>query len=129
MIRHSYFETNDLSLAAALAAVGIPFSEETPFVKTKTVNGETYKFFFQEGSPCGTYRTGFLVGAWNDEQFHLNNPEHPFAYIKCAFNNRNGLLDVVKKSQDLVVIERNGKIAIISKNASDDLKEKIFSQM
>jgi len=129
MNRTSYLETSDLNLTAALLALGIPASEETPFVKIKTVKGEQYKFFLQESSICGKYKTGEMMIAWNDPAFADNNPEHPLAYIKCANSNREGLLDVVKQSVELIVIEKNGKMAIINKGASKEFQDKIFSQI
>lgn len=128
MNRESYIEINDLSLVSCLLALGIPFCEQ-PFIKVKTVKGEQYKFFLQESSTCGEFQTLKMMNAWNDPQFHIDNPEHPLAYMKCAYTNRNGLLDVVNQSVELVVIEKNGKKAIISKDASEDLKAKIFSQL
>lgn len=127
--RLSYIETSDLSLCAALLALGIPFNEETPYIKTKTTYGEKYRFFLQEISVCGKYDTQKMINAWYDDDFHKSNSEHPFAYIKCAFKNREGLLDKVNKDSSLVIIERNGKLVIISENASKELQEKIFSEL
>lgn len=125
----AYIEIQDISLVAALLAVGIPFIEDTPYLKIRTGNDNfQYKFFLQEGSICGCYDTQKLVRGWNDPQFHIDNPEHPFAYLKCAFMNREGLLDKVKQDLGMVVIEKQGKLAVISKNASPDLQQKIFSQ-
>jgi hypothetical protein len=129
MQRDSYFETADLNLVASLLSLGILPNSDNPFVKIKTVKGEQYKFFLQESSQCGTYHTGDMIKAWSDPDFANNNPEHPFAYMKCANLNREGLLDVVKKSEELVVIEKNGKIAVINKNASKEFQDKIFSQI
>lgn len=127
--RESYIEIQDLALCAALLAMGIPFCEKTPFVKIKTQHSEYYKFFMDSKSLCGQYNTLELIANWNDTKFHEDNPEHPFAYIKCAFKNREGLLDKVNQSCELIVIERNGKLAIISKNASKELQDRIFSQL
>jgi hypothetical protein len=129
MNRTAYIETNDLSLAAGLLALGIPPHDELPFVKTKTSSGEQYRFLFQETSICGKYDCNRMMQEWNNDNFHVENPDHPFAYIKCAFKNRNGLLDVVKQANELIIIEKNGKLAIISKNASEELQQKIFSQL
>lgn len=128
-MRHLFIETNDLALASALLALGIPFFEGTPFMKTRTAKGESYTFLFQEQSNCGTFKTGEMIRAWNDPTFHEKNPEHPFSYISCAYRNKEALLDKVKGGLELVIIEKNGKIAIISKNASADLQHKIFSQL
>lgn len=127
--RSSYYETTDLALAAALLSMDIPFCEEIPFAKIKTPNGEQYKFFFQERSRDNQFSTGDMVKNWNNDQFYKENPDHPLAYLKCFTINRNGLLDAIKQSTEFVVIEKNGKLAIISKNASKDLQDKIFSQM
>ncbi len=127
--RDSFIETNDLALASALLALGIPFHDETPFIKTRSTRGEQFTFFFQEVSNCGNFKTLQMIAAWNDQDFHLNNPEHPLSYIRCAYKNKEGLLDKVNQNLDLVVIEKNGKMVIISKNASKDLQEKVFSQL
>lgn len=126
--RDAFYQTNDLALTAALLALGIPFWT-TPFLKTRTTRGDSYTFFLQEVSNCGQFKTLDMSAAWNDETFHEKNPNHVFSYIKCAFKNREGLLDKVNQGLDMVVIEKNGKMAIISKNASTDLQTKIFSQL
>lgn len=129
MNRTSYFETTDISLASALLSMGIDFCAEIPFAKIKTPNGEQYKFFFTERSNDGQFATGEMIKNWNNENFYKENPDHPLAYLKCFTINRNGLLDAIKQSVEFVVIEKNGKLAVISKNASRELQEKIFSQM
>jgi hypothetical protein len=127
---YSYIKVQNLSLAAALLAIGIPFDEATPFMTTKKLDGSSETlFFFKETSMCGQYGTLQMINAWNDSSFHINNPEHPFAYIACAFKNRDGLLDKVKQSADMVVIEKNGKLAVISKAASLETQNKVFSQL
>jgi hypothetical protein len=127
---YSYIKVQNLSLAAALLAIGIPFDEATPFITTKKLDGSSETlFFFKDVSMCGQYGTLQMINAWNDPNFHINNPEHPFAYISCAFKNRDGLLDKVKQSADMVVIEKNGKLAVISKSASLETQNKVFSQL
>lgn len=128
MQRESYIEVNDLSLVSCLLDLGIPFCDE-PFIKVKTERGEQYKFFLKGESECGLYKTLDMIKAWYDEKFHVQNPEHPLAHMKCAYTNRNGLLDVINKQVELVVIEKNGKKAVISKNASEELKRKILSEL
>jgi hypothetical protein len=128
MNRESFISINSLALASALLAVGVPFCD-TPFMKSRTLKGEQYTFFFKESSACGAYQTLDLLKAWDDPLFHERNPEHPLSYIRCAYQNKEGLLDKVNQGLDLVVIEKNGKMAIISKNASADLQNKVFSQL
>jgi hypothetical protein len=127
--KEAYIETSDLSLAAALLAMGIAPNPTQPYAKTKSVHGERYRFFFNDTSECGSYSTMKLINAWEDDQFCVNEPEHPFSYIKAAFQNREGLLDTINKHPGYVVVEKNGKMAIISKNASEEFQQKIFSQL
>ncbi len=111
--------TTNTSLAAALTAVGIPLSDR-PFLKIvgDGVRGERTMWFFDAQSPCGKYKTKELIAAWGDDAWHLANPEHPFAYIKCALSNRERLVDKVKQGVPLACVKRRGKIAFIPLNAT-----------
>ena len=116
--------TSNTGLAAALSAVGIPLAEK-PFVRVvgDGVRGERVVWFFEPQSPDGKYQTKELVNAWHDESWHLANPEHPFAYIKCALMNREQLVDKVKQDVPLACVKRRGKIALIPLNASAKTEE------
>ena len=116
--------TTNTSLAAALTAVGIPLSEK-PFLKVvgDGVHGERTVWFFEPQSPCGKYKTRELIAAWGDDAWHLANPEHPFAYIKCALSNRERLVDKVKQDVPLACVKRRGKIAFIPLDASPRTEE------
>lgn len=130
MQRHTQtYSTQSLAVAAALASVGIPFNSEIPFIKSRTTKGETYTFFFTDASACGKYRTGDLMKAWENPAFHEDYPEHPLSFIRCAFANREALLDKTKQDAALVVIEKGGKLAILSENASPELQTKVFAKL
>ena len=111
--------TSNTCLAAALAAVGIPLAEK-PFVRVvgDGIRGERVVWFFDQQSPDGNFETKELITAWNDDAWHLANPEHPFAYIKCALKNREQLVDKVKQDVPLACVKRRGKIAILPLDAS-----------
>lgn len=111
--------TSNTCLAAALTAVGILLAEK-PFVRVvgDGIRDERFVWFFEPQSPCGKFQTKQLIAAWNDESWHLANPEHPFAYIKCALLNRERLVDKVKQDVPLACIKRRGKIALLPLNAS-----------
>ena len=51
--------------------------------------------------------------AWNDDDWHHANPDHPFAYIKCALKNRERLVDKVKQNVPLACVKRRGKIPLL----------------
>jgi hypothetical protein len=69
-------------------------------------------------SQCGKFQTKALIEGWNDDAWHLANPEHPFACIKCALLNRQRLVDKVKQHVPLACVKRRGKIAFIPLDAS-----------
>lgn len=124
--RTAYYSTNDLNLAAALLSIGVETAKE-PFTVHRSIKSEQkiYTFYFKEVSNCGKYRTSELIKIWNDPELY-NNSEHPFAYMKCLIENRNGLLDVINKAVEFITIEKNGKILVITKGASQELQDKLF---
>jgi hypothetical protein len=121
--------TSNTCLAAALTAIGVPLAEK-PFMQVVDTGGrERTVWFFAPVSLCGKYRSAKLIAAWNDEQWHLANPEHPFAYIKCAMINRERLVDKIKRKAPLVAIRRRGKIALVPMNATPRQEELILRQL
>jgi hypothetical protein len=110
--------TSNTALAAALTAVGIPLAEK-PFITIvgDGIKGERLMWFFEARSTCGKYNTRELIAAWGDETWHDRNPEHPFAYIKCALSNREKLVDKVKQNTPLACLKKRGKIAFIPLDA------------
>ena len=111
--------TSNTSLAAALTAVGIPLAER-PFARVvgDGIRGDRLVWFFEPQSADGKFQTKELIEAWNDDGWHHANPEHPFAYIKCALKNRERLVDKVKQDVPLACVKRRGKIALLPLNAS-----------
>ena len=111
--------TSNTCLAAALTAVGIPLAEK-PFVRVvgDGIHGERTVWFFEPQSADNRFQTKELIEAWNDEAWHLANPEHPVAYIKCALMNRQRLVDKVKQDVPLGCLRRRGKIAFIPLDAT-----------
>ena len=111
--------TTNTCLAAALTAVGIPLAPK-PLAQVvgDGIKGERTIWFFDPVSLCGKYITKELIAAWNDESWHIRNPEHPFAYIKCALGNREKLVDKIKHNVALACVKRRDKVALIPLNSS-----------
>jgi len=111
--------TSNTDLAAALTAVGIPLAAK-PFVRVvgDDIRGERTVWFFEPQSEDGLFQTKALIEAWSKDAWHLANPDHPFAYIKCALLNRHRLVDKVKRDVPLGCVKRRGKIALIPLDAS-----------
>ena len=74
-------------------------------------------------------KTKELILAWDDEGWHTRNPEHPFAYLKVAFQNFERLTDYCRKGTPIAFVTKGSKIAFLSLNASDQLQEKVFKEL
>jgi hypothetical protein len=122
--------TSNTTLAAALTAIGIPLAEK-PFVRVvgDGIHTERTVWFFDPQSLDGRYQTKELISAWHDESWHHANPEHPFAYIKCALLNRERLVDKVKRDVPVACIKRRGKIALLPLDASPRTEELILRHL
>jgi hypothetical protein len=122
-------ETTNTKLAAALTAVGIPLNKDCPVRLLAGGNGRNHCFFFQEKSPCGDFITVELIKAWDDREWHLTHPEHPFAYLKVAFENAERLTDYVKKGTPIGTVTRGHKIGFLSLGASDAAQKIFFKEL
>jgi len=129
MIHLSSLDTTNTKLAAALSACGIPLRTDVPVSLLTGDRGDRHCFFFQPVSPCGLYHTAELILAWDDPLWHQRNPEHPFAYLKVAFQNMDRLTDYVKKGTRIASVTHGSKIAFLSLHASDALQKKIFTEL
>jgi hypothetical protein len=125
----SELKTGNTDLAASLCACGIPLRRVTPIQRFVGDHGERYIFFFEHASPCGLYKTRELMLAWDDPAWHEKHPEHPFAYLKVAFENKMRLLDYIKAKVPIACVEQRGKTAFISVNATDDLQKRVFDRL
>jgi hypothetical protein len=130
MIHLASLETSNTKLAAALTAVGIPLKKEKPVqIITGAKGPDRVAFFFEPISPCGLYKTKELMLAWDDERWHVRNPEHPFAYLKVAFQNMERLTDYCRKGTPIAFVQKGSKLAFLSLKASDDLQKKVFKEL
>jgi len=117
-------QTDDIELASSLLACGIPLWEDFPIERQ---GPERISFFFQPMSPCGQFNTRALMLAWQDTKWHIANPEHPFAYLSCVFENRRRLLREVRHHRPMVVFLRAGFPQFLSLNA-DAKTESVFME-
>ena len=128
-IYHGGLKTQNTTLAAALTAVGVPLDPVKPF-ETFIDNGrEVLVYYFQPASEDGKMITTKLIEAWSDREWHKHNPEHPFAYIKCAFENRNRLVDLVKKRSPIALVRKGKKTAFLSLDADSSLQDIILCEL
>jgi hypothetical protein len=105
-------------LAAALATMGIGMPQRPEIITSE--EGSIYTFYFHDASDDGLYITKDLVQAWASDNWELENPDHPFAYIKTAFKNREALLDLTKQFKHLLLVKSKGKMRLIPRDLPDD---------
>ena len=123
--------TTNTLLAAALAAMGIPFdTKPSTVVRGDGIAGSgRITWYFEPRSQDGKYSTAQLIAARDDKAWHLKNPEHPFAYIKCAMQNFQRLMDKIHRDVPLGLVRKRNKIALISLNASQHTQDIIFKKL
>lgn len=123
--------TTNTLLAAALAAMGVQFAEKPNSIVTGDgiAGSHRISWYFAETSECGKYNTKALIAAWEDKAWHEKNPDHPWAYIKCAFENHTRLVDKLKQGSPLGMVRRRGKIALVSLNATKATQDIIFRRL
>jgi hypothetical protein len=121
--------TRNTILFAALTALGIPPLPELCGEFVENVNGRPRSvtvWRMADRSIDGRYQTAEMIQAWEDKDFSRKNPEHPLAYIMCAFENHTRSIEFVKDQGPIAVIRRNGKIGLITKHTSPEHKRQII---
>ena len=125
----SSHSTTDTRLFSALTALGI-LPVEMPMIYTgETRSGQPLMTWHLEArSQCGKYNTPEMIAAWHSVEWIKNNPEHPLAYIKAAFENMNTAVDHIKKPdhQMQIVQGRGGKLALLSPTDPRTTRETIL---
>lgn len=116
--------TADIRLVAALTAMGVPCDENHASVAA----GDTRLWRISDVSNCGKYKTSDLIVFWRDSQFHVRNPQHPFAFVKAALWNHKMLVEAVKQDRALIQIRKGDSIAFLHPDCSAETERKILSQ-
>lgn len=106
---------NDTRLYAALIALGIMPAEGPQIYIGETRDGTPKQtWYLERESQCGRFKTAEMIAAWSDPKWHEANPEHPLAYIKCAFVNTTMCINHIKQSMPMQVVRgRGGKLGLI----------------
>jgi len=118
--------TRDTKLAALCCTLGIPLRQEDPIVRIIEDGRERVTYYFETNSTCGKWTFKDVCNAFKDDGLPNSDPENPINYIKMAFHNRERLLDLINKAQPLGMINKGGKCLLISMNASEQMKKKLF---
>lgn len=120
--------SSDSRLIAALTAMGI-FCDEKSGSGAINTGGNTVRVWsISEVSNCGKWRSKELIQWWRDQSFHVTNPQHPFAYVKCALWNHKQIVAGIKMDKPLVLVEKGDSFAYLHPDCSSETERKILSQ-
>ena len=122
---------NDTRLFAALVTLGIQPAEGPQIYIGETLDGTPKQtWYLERQSICGRFKTAEMIAAWNDARWHDANPEHPLAYIRCAFQNMVSCIDHIKQSMPMQVIRgRGGKLGLIGPHDTKKATEHILKTL
>lgn len=121
------------AMVAALTALGIPLDTDCPYQETREmIDGREQRvvtWVLKPASVCGRFETQAMLKAWGDEGFVKSNPEHPFAYIKQAFENRARIALTAAAQAPLALIRKGKRIALIPFDATPERREQLLSEL
>jgi|GEM_PF-1231724 len=120
-------------LIAALTALGIPLDTDCPYQETREmVDGHEQRvvtWVLKPSSVCGRFETQAMLKAWDDPAFAKTNPEHPFAYIKQAFENLLRIRCGVAAQAPLALIRKGKRIALIPFDLTPERREELLAEL
>jgi hypothetical protein len=124
--------TRNTILFSALTAMNISPEVSLCGEYVETVNGRPRSvtvWRLRPVSECGRFQTMDLIAKWKDPDFVSREPEHPFAYIKQAFENHTRSLDFLKDQGPIVMRRRGRKIAFITRHTPEALRRQIIDEL
>jgi len=121
------------NMVAALTALGIPLDSDCPYQETREmIDGKEQRvvtWVLKPVSACGRFETQDMLKAWTDADFTKRNPEHPFAYIKAAFENRAKISAQSASQSPLALIRKGKRIALIPFDATPERREHLLAEL
>jgi hypothetical protein len=123
----------DATMVAALTALGIPLDSDCPYQETRElIDGREERvvtWVLKPASACARFNTQEMIRAWADSSFAKVNPEHPFAYIKQAFENRTRIEETTTAQSPLALIRKGKRIALIPFDATPERREELLKEL
>ena len=124
---------NLLRLVGALTALGIPLDDDCPYLETRELIENTERrlvtWTLKARSVCGQYEARKLIEAWHDPVWTTQNAEHPFAYIKTAFQNA-ALLDAeVARLAPVAIIRKGRRFALVPFDATPERRQELVTAL
>jgi hypothetical protein len=104
--------TKDVRLFSAIAAMGIPWTEESG-----SVAGGERVWLFGDVSDCGNWKLSDLLAWWRDKTFHRMHPANPFNVVKCTMGSDKGLRECTKRNGS--IFQRKAGKSYVTESSPD----------
>lgn len=123
MTQKELFHTANLKSACALLTLG--FKKETWTRMIRSDGTESTVYWFQarnaDGISAESVHDGMTKGG---DALAATNPEHVINYLRAYAANRDELIQDIRATPKMVVIESNGRTFALPENASEETKRK-----
>ena len=124
---------NLLRLVAALTALGIPLDDDCPYLETRELidNAERrlVTWTLKARSVCGQHEARKLIEAWHDPVWTAQHAEHPFAYIKTAFQNASLLGVEIARLAPVAIIRKGRRFALVPFDATAERRQELLTAL
>lgn len=129
--------TRDIKLASILVSLGVPIRQTDPVTcVVDTSNGrrsEVFTFWFDVSASGMREKAKALVAAYeaarNWTSYTLDN-EHPIYWMKGALENREVLLNWIRKDvKPMQILTSGNKTVLIGEHASPELRAKLRAML
>ena len=119
------YHTLNLTVADILLTLGFKLETFTHIVRSD--NKESKEFWFAAESDKCEFQADKVAhyATKGARELEAINPEHPILWIKAALENRNQLIDIIKKSPRMVTIYNGEKTALIAETASAETRRQV----
>ena len=124
---------NLLRLVGALTAIGVALDDDCAYLETRELiearERRLVTWTLKARSACGEYDTRKLIDAWHDPAWTRENPEHPFAYIKTAFQNAALLAAQTARLAPVALIRKGQRFALVPFDATAERRQELLTAL
>jgi len=121
----SFWGTTNIKVAAAASAFGAKLRQSDPVTCIVEEGGHRkFTFWFSTGDDQDAKAE--MERNWVDMK---SDPESPIRYVRCALENRETLLGLLKRAEPIMSIKRGSQTLLISERASPELKRAMLKKL
>jgi hypothetical protein len=128
-MKQELFSTQNLSVASVLMTHGFKMVTFTHIVRSD--GKQSKEFWFEASSKHCDYKAeqvAYYVTKGSEDLRQIK-PEDPVLWMRGVLTNRNTLVEIVKTAPRMVEIKNGSRRALISADASDELKRQIAEML